>query len=206
MRSSLPLHTGWLPKRCRQTPTLRRAARHDFCDLPLGKRLRLLERWHIDLYHVILNGLSVARIFPNRLEGMDRLTKGQVHPGVVAVAEPTSMTWLPLAIALQRAEAGWPWSATVMPPASVAPCPAKTSPTSSTARCCPGPRSSSSSLPWPCARRCAAEHASLCGHPARALHPLIHTFSDRAGEDDACSPAPTGGCRVGVDPRLGIAQ
>lgn len=42
-----------------------------------------------------------------RLEGMDRLTKRLVaYPGVVAVVEPTSMTWLPLAIALQRAGAG----------------------------------------------------------------------------------------------------
>ncbi len=41
-----------------------------------------------------------------RLEGLDRLTKRLApYPGIVAVAEPTSMTWLPLAIALQRAGA-----------------------------------------------------------------------------------------------------
>lgn len=39
-----------------------------------------------------------------RLEGLERLSKRlAAYPGVVAVAEPTSMTWLPLAVALGRA-------------------------------------------------------------------------------------------------------
>ena len=39
-----------------------------------------------------------------KLEGMDRLTKRlAAYPGAVAVAEPTSMTWLPLAVTLERA-------------------------------------------------------------------------------------------------------
>ena len=43
-------------------------------------------------------------VVPPTLSGMGMLSKRlAVYPGVVAVAEPTSMTWLPLAIALGEA-------------------------------------------------------------------------------------------------------
>ena len=43
-------------------------------------------------------------VVPPTLAGMERLTKRLVSwPGAVAVAEPTSMTWLPLSIAVGNA-------------------------------------------------------------------------------------------------------
>src|SRR5918996_6437140 len=63
-------------------------------------------------HHVVVRRPEAGRpgtmvddfVVPPTLAGMERLTKRLVSwPGAVAVAEPTSMTWLPLSIALRNA-------------------------------------------------------------------------------------------------------
>lgn len=80
---------------------------------------------HLSRFHV-----------PPTIAGLSRLTErlGE-FPGIVAVAEPTSMTWLGLHVAAQRAGATWPWSAPGTQPGSAARSAASTSPTSSTPTC-----------------------------------------------------------------------
>jgi hypothetical protein len=85
-------------------------------------------------------------VVPPTLGGMERSPKRLVSwPGAVAVAEPTSMTWLPLSIALGNAGVelslvGNRDSARLRSPRWLA----RTSRIRSTPGCCRGPASSSS--------------------------------------------------------------
>lgn len=67
-------------------------------------------------------------VVPPTLDGLARLTDRLARRQVsLAVAEPTSMTWLGLSIALADAGSSWRWSAAAMSPGCVARCRASTS-------------------------------------------------------------------------------
>ena len=83
---------------------------------------------------------------PPTLAGMERLAKRlSAYPRAVAVAEPTSMTWLPLALALEQAGCSFALVGNRHSSRLRGALAGKNNPTSSTPRCSPMPTSSS---PW----------------------------------------------------------
>jgi hypothetical protein len=130
------------------------------------------------------------------LVGMERLAKKlSAYPGAVAVAEPTSMTWLPLALALDEAGCSFALVGNRHAGRLRGALAGRTSPTSSTPRCCRGPGSSSPSLKpaslmppsWRCDERscCATRRCSTPTAP-------VDAYSRRPGGPIPMSGSPSG--------------